>query len=88
MCDIVLIQLSDAAQSPPCDPDDLPAAPHRCGLAQTQVVAKIESTEGLLAHEEIIKAADGVVFSRGNLGVCLDAEKVRRSVLQFPGSQL
>ena len=48
----------------------------RCGLSQTQVIAKIEGLDGLMKHEEIIEAADGVVFSRGNLGTCLDAEKV------------
>jgi len=33
------------------------------------------------AHEDIIRVADAVVFSRGNLGVCLDAEKVIKSLL-------
>jgi pyruvate kinase len=39
-------------------------------------MAKIEGIEGLRHAEEIIQAADAILFSRGNLGVCLDAEKV------------
>ncbi|GAX81369.1 hypothetical protein CEUSTIGMA_g8800.t1 [Chlamydomonas eustigma] len=47
-----------------------------CGLTSTQIMAKIEGVEGLRHAEEIIQAADAILFSRGNLGVCLDAEKV------------
>lgn len=40
-----------------------------------QVFAKIESIAGLTNHEDILDAADGLVFSRGNLGVQLAPEK-------------
>lgn len=40
-----------------------------------QVFAKIESIAGLRNHQAILDAADGVVFSRGNLGVQLAPEK-------------
>lgn len=46
------------------------------GLAQTKIMAKIETWEGLVAADEIIEASDSILFSRGNLGVCLDPEKV------------
>jgi len=39
------------------------------------VFAKIESIAGLTNHEDILDAADGLVFSRGNLGVQLAPEK-------------
>jgi len=45
------------------------------GLTETQVFAKIESIAGLTNHEDILDAADGLVFSRGNLGVQLAPEK-------------
>lgn len=45
------------------------------GLDETQVFAKIESIAGLRNLDEILDAADGVVFSRGNLGVQLAPEK-------------
>lgn len=48
----------------------------RLGLGTTQVIAKIEHREGLMAFEEIIEAADGIIFSRGNLGIDLPAEKM------------
>ncbi|GIL69969.1 hypothetical protein Vretimale_10037 [Volvox reticuliferus] len=47
-----------------------------CGLAQTRVMAKIENLEGILNSDEIIDASDSVLMSRGNLGICLDAEKM------------
>ncbi|KAG2439721.1 hypothetical protein HYH02_010599 [Chlamydomonas schloesseri] len=47
-----------------------------CGLEQTRVMAKIENLEGLVHAGDIIEAADSVLLSRGNLGICLDAEKM------------
>ncbi len=40
------------------------------------MIGKIECVEGLTAHQQIIGAADVVIFSRGNLGTCLNPEKV------------
>lgn len=47
-----------------------------CGLSSTQIIAKLEDAEGLANYREIIDVADAIVFSRGNLGICLDAEKM------------
>ncbi|GLC56042.1 hypothetical protein PLESTB_001058300 [Pleodorina starrii] len=46
------------------------------GLNQTRIMAKIENMEGLINSAEIMEAADAVLLSRGNLGICLDAEKM------------
>lgn len=46
-----------------------------CGLQQTKLMAKIENMEGLVNSAEIIEACDALLFSRGNLGICLDPEK-------------
>ncbi|CAL0316806.1 unnamed protein product [Lupinus luteus] len=45
-------------------------------LKQTQIFAKIENFEGLEHFDEILREADGVIISRGNLGIDLPAEKV------------
>uniref|UniRef100_A0A2P2J9N8 Pyruvate kinase n=1 Tax=Rhizophora mucronata TaxID=61149 RepID=A0A2P2J9N8_RHIMU len=45
-------------------------------LHQTQIFAKIENVEGLNHFNEILHEADGVIFSRGNLGLDLPPEKV------------
>ena len=39
-------------------------------------MAKIENLEGLVNGSEILDAADSILLSRGNLGICLDPEKV------------
>ena len=46
------------------------------GLRDTQIMAKIENREGLCNIEEIADAADGIILSRGNLGVDLPPEKL------------
>ncbi|MEW5309186.1 MAG: hypothetical protein WDW38_001091 [Sanguina aurantia] len=48
----------------------------RCGLKQTLIMAKLENLEGLTNYKEILDVADLILFSRGNLGICLDPEKV------------
>jgi pyruvate kinase len=47
-----------------------------CGLAETQIMAKVENREGLCNIEAIADAADGIILSRGNLGVDLPPEKL------------
>jgi pyruvate kinase len=47
-----------------------------CGLSNTLVMAKIENREGLCNLDAIADAADGIILSRGNLGVDLPPEKL------------
>lgn len=46
------------------------------GLRETHIMAKVESRAGLMNIQEIVDAADGIILSRGNLGIDLPPEKV------------
>ncbi|XXG39337.1 hypothetical protein AAC387_Pa01g0324 [Persea americana] len=45
-------------------------------LQETQIFAKVETVEGLMHFDEILQEADGIILSRGNLGIDLPSEKV------------
>ncbi|EPS61048.1 pyruvate kinase, partial [Genlisea aurea] len=45
-------------------------------LKHVQIFAKIENVEGLTHFDEILKEADGIILSRGNLGIDLPPQKV------------
>ena len=47
-----------------------------CGLAECQIIAKVENKLGLLALDDIVEVADGIILSRGNLGVDLPPQKL------------
>ncbi|KAG1667784.1 hypothetical protein FOA52_010821 [Chlamydomonas sp. UWO 241] len=55
------------------------------GLASTKIVAKIETREALLNFQSILSEADGIVISRGNLGLDVEPEKmalVQKTLIQ------
>ncbi|CAI5526142.1 unnamed protein product, partial [Closterium sp. Naga37s-1] len=45
-------------------------------LSQTQIYAKVETMQGLRNFEGIAEVADGIILSRGNLGIDVPPEKV------------
>lgn len=45
-------------------------------VQQIKLFAKVESREALQNIDEIIKAADGIIIARGDMGVCLPIYKV------------
>ena len=51
---------------------------HRVGLKSTKILAKIESLAALSNFAEILAVADGIIFSRGLIGLDIALEKVFR----------
>ena len=50
----------------------------RNGMDYVQLIPKIESITGLREFDSILAMSDGIVFSRGNLGIDVPAEKMFR----------
>eukprot|EP00899_Mesostigma_viride_P007968 jgi/Mesvir1/17172/Mv07594-RA.1 len=46
------------------------------GLSETRVIAKIENLQGFENSEEILEASDGIIISRGSLGIEFSPEKM------------
>jgi len=62
------------AQSFVCDATDVLQVKRRLtstALPHCQVIAKIENREGIKNIAEILRAADGVMVARGDLGICV-----------------
>ncbi len=47
-----------------------------CGDGRIQVISKIETQQGVAHAEEILRASDGLMVARGDLGVEMPAEEV------------
>jgi pyruvate kinase len=48
----------------------------RMGLDQTKIIAKVERKAAIHNYEEIIALADGILLSRGNLGIDFEPEEM------------
>ena len=55
------------------------------GMSTTKILAKIETRQALLNFQGILTEADGIIISRGNLGLDCEPEKmalVQKTVIQ------
>ncbi|MDD3402648.1 MAG: pyruvate kinase [Hespellia sp.] len=55
---------------------EIKALLNECGAPNLPVIAKIENAEGIKNIEEIIRASDGIMVARGDLGVEIAAEEL------------
>lgn len=58
------------------DIEDIRAYLRECGCEQISLIAKIENRDGITNLDEIIRAADGIMVARGDLGVEIPAHEV------------
>jgi pyruvate kinase len=58
------------------DVDDVRAYLHDLGVDNSFIISKIESAKGVDNMEEIIKASDGVMVARGDMGVEIPFERL------------
>eukprot|EP00775_Hariotina_reticulata_P003649 gene3649-3910_t len=70
--DFVALSFTRSAQ----DVKDARAYLDKIGMKETKIVAKIENMEGLVNYAEVMQQCDVMLFSRGSMGNCIEAEKM------------
>lgn len=72
--DLDFVSLSYCRESD--DVDQVRAFLHSIGSSATKIVAKCETRQSLFNFKSILAAADGIIISRGNLGLDVAPEKM------------